>query len=116
MRYFRRGGSGIIVRDGNGVARFINGPIAPTEDSPGEPGGLLAYDTDDPAQASFAEQYANTPGWYETDKDGEPLPPQEPEKPAEPVSEVSQAAPVKSGWMSSGAEMPAHTDEPASAG
>jgi hypothetical protein len=109
MRFFRRSGSGIIVRDGNGVARFIQGPDPEAR----EPGGILAYDTDDPQQARFAEQYANSPGWYEVDKDGNALLPA-PQAEPEPAGGTPPAE-SKPAWMTS-TTTGEHIDEPAAAG
>lgn len=92
-----------MVRDGNGTERFVPGPNAEA----GTPGGIIAYDDTDPEQAIFAEQFTRTPGWFEVDKDGNPVFP-EPEKSEEPPAEeaAETSAPAEA----------ATTDEPAPAG
>jgi hypothetical protein len=70
MRYFRRSGSDdILVMDGDGTSRIVEGPV------PGTLGGILGYDDTDPVQANYANQYAVAHGWYECDVNGDQLPP-----------------------------------------
>jgi hypothetical protein len=66
MRYFRNDGPSCIVRDGDGMQRFVHG----RDSTAGEPGGRLAYDDTTPTGAKSAEQFAHMPGWHEEDAAG----------------------------------------------
>lgn len=70
MRYFRRGEGDCVVRDGNGMERFVKGP----DPEAGQPGGRIAYDDTDPQQAKYADAMAVHSGWHEETKDGTPIP------------------------------------------
>lgn len=72
MRYLRRSGPTVVITQANGQARLARGPTDPETDGKG--GDILSLDDFYADEAALAEQLGATPGWYETDAAGTPVP------------------------------------------